>query len=284
MQFSIFDIIWLFFLFSTLVPLLQHKYLEVQRYMTIKKIEDQRKSRVIVMIHRQETYSFLGIPFSRFIDIEDSESILRAIRFTPPKMAIDIIIHTPGGLVLAAEQIARALVRHTAPVTVFIPHYAMSGGTLISLAGDKIVMDENAVLGPLDPQLGEYPAVSIIAAVRQKPIKEIADKTLILGDVAKKAIDQVNQRIFSLLEQNGLKIEEAKRIANFLSSGTWTHDYPIEYEEAKQVGLPVETGLPDEIYDLMDHYPQATNRQPSVSYIPIPYQREPDREKKYAKR
>ena len=252
--------------------------------MIIKKLEDKRKSRVIVMIHRQETFSFLGIPFSRFIDIEDSESILRAIRFTPKNLPIDIIVHTPGGLVLAAEQIARALVKHKAPVTIFIPHYAMSGGTLIALAGDKIVMDENAVLGPLDPQLGEYPAVSIIAAVKQKPIKEIADKTLILGDVAKKAIDQVNQTIVSLLAQNGTKIEEAKRIANLLSSGTWTHDYPIEYEEAKQIGLPVETDLPDEIYDLMDHYPQATNRRPSVSYIPIPYQREPDREKKYAKR
>jgi len=54
----------------------------------------------------------------------------------------------PGGLVLAAEQIAPALRRHSGTVTVFVPRYAMSGGTLIALAADEIVMDPNAVLGP----------------------------------------------------------------------------------------------------------------------------------------
>lgn len=232
------------------------------------------------MIHREETFSFLGIPFSRFIDIEDSESILRAIRFTPKNLPIDIILHTPGGLVLASQQIAKALVKHEAPVTVFIPHYAMSGGTLIALSGDKIFMDENAVLGPLDPQVGEYPAVSILEAIKQKPIHKIEDKTLILGDVSKKGIAQINKLTASLLELNGVKEEKAKRIADILSSGVWTHDYPIEYEEAKNIGLSVEAGLPEEIYDLMDHYPQASNRRPSVSYIPIPYPKTPDKGRK----
>ena len=72
------------------------------------------------------------------------------------------ILHTPGGLVLASEQIAQALLRRTGRVTVFVPHYAMSGGTLIALAADEIVMDPNAVLGPVDPQIGEYPAASIM--------------------------------------------------------------------------------------------------------------------------
>ena len=36
-------------------------------------------------------------------------------------------VDTPGGLVLAATQIARAIQGHKGKVTVFVPHYAMSG-------------------------------------------------------------------------------------------------------------------------------------------------------------
>ena len=74
--------------------------------------QQQRKSRVIALIHRQETVSLFGVPVSSFIDIEDSEAVLRAIRLTPPDQPIDLVLHTPGGLVLAAEQIAHALVEH----------------------------------------------------------------------------------------------------------------------------------------------------------------------------
>ena len=149
------------------------------------------------MIHRQETLSLLGIPFRRFIDIEDSEQILRAIRMTPADMPIDLILHTPGGLVLASDQIAYALKRHPGRVTVIVPHYAMSGGTLVALAADEILMDPDAVLGPVDPQLGNplrgaWPAASILAALEQ-PNPNRDDETLILGDIARKAIAQVRR-------------------------------------------------------------------------------------------
>jgi len=274
MGFSLFDIFWIFILISSLTPMLRQRFLEAQRQMLMRRIEIKRKSRLITMIHRQEALSFLGIPFSRYISIEDSEQVLRAIRLTPDDMPIDIVLHTPGGLVLAAEQIAHALVRHKAPVTVFIPHYAMSGGTLIALAADKIVMDENAVLGPVDPQLGEYPAVSILSVLERKDINEIDDRTLILADVARKALTQVNARVKTLLTSNGLDEERAETLADQLSCGKWTHDYPITCEEAKKMGLPVEEGLPQEIYALMSLYPQPAQRRPSVQYIPVPYRRD----------
>jgi ClpP class serine protease len=122
------------------------------------------------------------VPLARYIDIEDSEAILRAIRLTSTDMPIDLIVHTPGGLVLAAEQIAHALLRHRAPVTIFVPHYAMSGGTMLALACDQIVMDPNAVLGPVDPQLGPFPAASILEVVARKPVAQVSDETLGDGD------------------------------------------------------------------------------------------------------
>ncbi len=282
MNISIIDLLFILFFIFTIVPILQYRYLEFQRFSLIKQLEQKRKSRVIVLIHRQEVFSFLGLPFSRFIDIEDSESILRAIRLTPVDTPIDMIVHTPGGLVLASEQIAKALIKHQAKVTIFIPHYAMSGGSLIAFAGDEIVMDENAVLSPLDPQIGEYPAVSLLNVLKQKPMKNIDDKTLVLADVAKKGLKQVCEAIVDILVGNNMKKERAVEIANLLSSGQWTHDYPIDYEIAKRIGLPVQVGLPGEIYQLMELYPQSSGRRPSVQYIPVPYSPEPERRKQTA--
>jgi len=129
---SLFDFFWFLLLLMSLIPMFKQQKIEVLRLKIIRDFEMKRKSRLITMIHRQETFSFLGLPVSRYINIEDSEQILRAIRLTPDDMPIDLVLHTPGGLVLAAEQIAEALRKHPAKVTVFIPHYAMSGGTLIA--------------------------------------------------------------------------------------------------------------------------------------------------------
>ncbi|GMU96699.1 MULTISPECIES: ATP-dependent Clp protease proteolytic subunit [Ignavibacterium] len=267
------SLFWIFIMLSSLQPLLRKKMLESARIKLLEKIEQKRNSRVIAFIHRQETMSFLGFPLMRYIDINDSEEILRAIKLTDKSIPIDIILHTPGGLVLASEQIANALKKHPAKVTVFVPHYAMSGGTLIALAADEIVMDENAVLGPLDPQLGQKPAASVLKILEQKPIDKISDETLILADLAKKAIEQIKTLIVSLLKDK-MDLQKAESIANILSTGKWTHDYPITVDQARELGLNVSTEMPEEVYQLMALYPQSAQARPSVEYIPTPRTKE----------
>jgi ClpP class serine protease len=264
------QIIWAIFLLSLFQPVLQRKMLEAARVRLFRELERRRGTRVISMIHRQESMALFGFPILRYIDIEDSEEVLRAIRLTPPDMPIDFLIHTPGGLVLASEQIALALRAHRAKVTVFVPHYAMSGGTLVALAADEIVMDPNAVLGPVDPQLGEYPAASILQVVQRKDVNQIDDRTLILADVAEKAQRQVRNLLEKILADK-MSTEPASELAEILSDGRWTHDYPITVDEARMLLLPIQTELPREIYNLMDLYPQPAQRRPSVEYIPIPY-------------
>jgi ClpP class serine protease len=211
---------------------------------------------------------------ARFIDIQDSEQILRAIQLTDKNVPIDLILHTPGGLVLAAEQIATALCRHDARVTVFVPHYAMSGGTLIALAADEIIMDSNAVLGPVDPQIGQMPAVSILKVLDQKPIHEIDDQTVILADISRKAIRQVYNTVLRISKEN-YPDEQAEFLAKTITSGQWTHDYPISVQEAQELGMKVSTEMPREVYQLMSLYPQSNPRRPSVEYIPVPYPTRP---------
>src|SRR3989304_2323155 len=222
---SLRGLVWLaFFVVIIIIPYWQQASLERTRQRLIDGLGQARNSRVITLIHREESISLLGFPVVKYIDLEDSEEILRAIRMTDKSVPIDLVLHTPGGLVLAAEQIARALANHPAKVTVFVPHYAMSGGTLIALAANEIVMDENAVLGPVDPQLGQEPAASILRVVEQKDKNEIEDKTLIMADIAAKAINQVKNTIANLLKDN-MDEEKSKNIAEVLTSGKWTHDY-----------------------------------------------------------
>ena len=210
-----------------------------------------------------------GVPFYRFIDIDDSEAVLRAIRQTPADTAIDLLLHTPGGLVLASEQIAHAVRAHPGKVAVLVPHYAMSGGTLIALAADEILMDDSAVLGPVDPQLGDLPAAALVRVVSKKPVERLDDRTLIMADVAEKALRHMKQVVRDLVGDR-LDADRAETIAEELAGGHYTHDDPITVTEATAFGLPVSTGLPREAYELMELYPQEGRRRPSVQFVPLP--------------
>src|SRR3954453_23702386 len=122
---TILDIFWLFLILSSLQPVVAQRYLAGRGTLALRALEQRNHSRGITLIHRKEAFSFLGIPFGGYIDIDDSEQVIRAIELTGAAVPIDLVLHTPGGLVLAAEQIAGALARHAAPVTVYVPHYAM---------------------------------------------------------------------------------------------------------------------------------------------------------------
>jgi ClpP class serine protease len=265
------DLLWFFFILSSLQPVFQQRLLAYQRTQALRALEKRNHSRGVTLIHRREGFALLGIPFGGYIDIDDSEAVIRAIEMTAREVPIDLILHTPGGLVLAAEQIAAALAAHPAPVTVYVPHYAMSGGTLIALAADRIVMAPSAVLGPVDPQIGDMPVASILAVVEQKDRNELDDHTLVLADVGRKAQHQVAAFTERLLGGH-LEPDAARELARALSIGLWTHDFPIEAELAQKLGLPVSTDLPDEVRLLMGLYPQTRGRRPSVEYLPGPYE------------
>jgi len=269
------DLFWLFFIFTAVQPALQRRMLESARIRLMQRIERKYNVRIITLIHRQETMSFLGFPLMKYIDMHDSEAVMRAIRLTDKDTPIDLVLHTPGGLALAATQIARALRKHSAKTRVIVPHYAMSGGTLIALAADEIVMDENAVLGPIDPQLGQHPAASVLKVLDQKSLDHVDDETLIEADLARKAIAQLEALVTELL-RGRMPPEQAKSVAETLASGKWTHDYPITAEAAQELGLKVSCDMPEEYYHLMNLYPQPLRQSATVQYLPEPVRKRVD--------
>src|SRR5262247_54351 len=267
MTFDFSTLIWLLIALMALQPVLTARWSAIKRAQAIRVIERKRGTRVITMIHRQEKRSLFGFSVSRHIDLEDAQTIIAAIKDTPKDRPIDLIVHTPGGLVLAAMQIARAIEAHPGKVTVFVPVYAMSGGTLIALAADEIVLGEFSVLGPIDPQIAGFPAASIVRVRQSKPIEHIFDLTLVLADMSEKALAQVKRGAVELLTPR-LDQASAEKLAEKLAGGHWTHDYALTAQEAGELGLPVTVGMPTGVLDLMKLYPQPVQRS-GVEFLPI---------------
>jgi ClpP class serine protease len=267
--------VWVIFLFLTILyPRLQQTMLQNARSAALKNLGKKRGTNVVSLIHRQETLSLFGLPISRYIDIDDSEDLLRVIRMTPDDQPIDLIIHTPGGIALAAMQVAFALKDHKGKTTVMVPHYAMSGGTLIALAADEILMDPHAVLGPVDPQIGTqkgtYSASSILKVVERKKTDEIDDETLYLAEEARKAIDQMKDAVGKLIGDK-YPPERVEKIIEDLATGKYTHDFPITSEVVCELlGQCAKNELPKEVYLLMNLYKMGQQqRRPSVEYVPM---------------
>lgn len=243
------DLLWLWMVLGfTILPAVRQFLASMHRKMLIAKLERERGTKVITMIHRQGS-GLLGALFMRYINLDDSERMMREIRAAGDK-PIDLLVHTPGGLVIAAEQIARVLHAHKAGVTVVVPQYAMSGGTLLALAADQILMDEHAMLGPIDPQLNGSPASSFMRVLREKEINAVQDQTIMMADMSEKATRQV-QAIAARLLQSKLGAERADEVATILTEGRWTHDYPLHVEELQELGLPVSTQIPAEFWQLL---------------------------------
>ena len=221
------------------------------RQRIIEELERERGTRVITMIHKKELWSEPG--HEPEIGIEDTETTLQKMRKIPPETPVDFIIHTPGGYALAAQMMAMAIKFHPSKVTVMVPFYAMSGGSLMSLAAGEIRMEKYSVLGPVDPQIptpdGMYPAGSIATLVKTKPIQNITDRMVIMSDVANLEIENAKAFVIWLL-QDKMDKEQAERVADFLARGYMSHATPITLDVARALGLNVVEGIPDKVYEL----------------------------------
>ncbi len=255
------------FLFLLIYPQLQLRSARRRRLGGIKKMEEKWGTKILTMIHRKEAISMFGLPVYQYIDVEDAEEILRGIREAKDK-PVDLILHTPGGQLHASIQIAKALKNHTAKTRVFVPHYSMSGGTIIALAANEIIMDKDASLGPIDPQVGDFlrgvfPAPSWLHVAAKKGL-EADDVTLMMGDISEKVLNFMRKEVDGLLEGKFKDRDKQKEVVEKLIGGEMVHSQFISAQDAKGLGLAVSTELPPEIHEFMKCYRTV---RPNVEYL-----------------
>jgi ClpP class serine protease len=221
------------------------------RQSIIEDLERERGTKVITMIHKKELWTEPGEDSE--IGIEDTVKVLMEFQKTPKDKPIDMIIHTPGGYAVAAQMMAMAIKFHPAKVTVMVPFYAMSGGSLMSLAAGEIRMEKYSVLGPVDPQIptpgGMHPAGALATLMKTKPIQTISDKMVILAESGNLEIENAKAFVMWLLEGKMDK-QQAESVADFLARGYMAHATPITLDVARSLGLNVVEGVPDKVYEL----------------------------------
>jgi ClpP class serine protease len=273
---SVGDIFWFFFMFTALQPVLRQRMLEAMRTRKIARLEKKRNSRVILLVHRQETMRFLGFPLARYIDINDSEEVLRANQMTDGEVPLDMWSFTlPAGWFWRRS-------RSRKPFATTNPRSPSSCRTtpcrearLLRSRPTKssCASTPSSALSIRNSEIRRPRPCS--RSSEQKPVAEIDDQTLIRADIGRKAIAQVKQAAAGLLQRT-LPTDRAEALAEKLATGTWTHDYPIWATTAKELGLPVRTDMPNEVLDLMSLYPQPVRAQGGggVEYLPAPRQRE----------
>jgi len=186
------------------------------------------------------------------------ETAINEIQAKTDNRKLLLLVNSPGGLVQSSYKIARALRKTFKEITVFVPHIAASGGTLLALAGNTIVMGMMSQLSPLDPQAkvedGAVSANSVVDAhefvtrlfddvsVEDAPYsyKTLADKCdgVDIRD-ALASLSLMEEYILEILEDCGYSNQECKKISHNIVRGFKTHDEVINLDKAKKLGLNV---------------------------------------------
>ena len=101
------NVLWIFILLASLAPMVKQRVLDSERFRLMRKVEEKARfarDRADSPPGKHVLFRISQLPAT--LTSQDSEEIMRAVKMTDSKIPIDIILHTPGGLVLAAEQIA----------------------------------------------------------------------------------------------------------------------------------------------------------------------------------
>lgn len=165
-----------------------------------------------------------------------------------------MLVNSPGGTISSSYKVARTLRKSFKNIVVFIPHIAASGGALIALTGNKIVMGMMSQITPLDPQLSGVPALSVVrgfqyvteltknvseedASLLQKGLAQKCDAVQI--DVAINAIRMVEAYAREILELAEYPKQDIETIAHQLCWEFKLHEEVIHFDQAKMMNIKV---------------------------------------------
>ncbi|WP_417497363.1 SDH family Clp fold serine proteinase [Maricaulis sp.] len=213
----------------------------------IEAFQRARGSVVLRVVHH--------LPYE-YVDEHTAIEAIDALRAAGPDAPVDIILHTPGGLLHAAQQILHALKHHRGRKTAFIPYSAWSAGTMIALACDEIVLGSSAVIGPIDPQLGGLPAPLLAELLDDKSNDRINDQMLVIAKMAKQAVKEAKEFACDYVNPAHNGGNESCALTNELIGSGRNHQAPIMPQEAIAMGLNVSMQMPEPLYQVCQPPPE----------------------------
>jgi len=224
-------------------PVLGRVYLKYIM-MKVKRITGKN---AIVMKHT--TSGFFSQSMIDSNTLNDIETAVRSFKGKP----FDIILHTPGGYVFYAQLLSKAIRSYGGNVRALIPFYAMSGGTMLALSCNEIVMGNFACIGPVDPQLG-----GLFSAGSAKSWKEVIrrkgrkanDSTIQYAYAGEQYTKTIRSDIKKLLESRIEDSEQLEKTVDILTDGTLEHAYQLDISRLADIGISV-TPMDYELQELL---------------------------------
>ncbi len=210
--------------------------------------------------------TFIGLP-----DEFGVEALVKELKDANVSKAY-LLVNSPGGAMDSSYKIARAIRMCLKEITTFVPHIAASGGTLLALIGNEMVMGPMSHITPLDVQIA-YKGPNISAATFMRffqrasewfeketpeeapyPKRALADKLdpFLMEEWTGLMQTQI-EYVEEILELAGYK--KYKQIAQQLVMMFPTHEYVITPEKAKEIGLNVKGSAQyQKIWDVMRYW------------------------------
>lgn len=228
----------------------------------LKELSEKTQRNVIIYASRWTT----GDVPANIISItdEDLQAFMEAIHGLKGDK-LDLILHTGGGSAEATDAIVTYLRQKFTDIRAIIPQAAMSAGTMLALAADKIIMGKHSFIGPIDPQFILNTQVGVQAVPAQaimeqfkKAQKDCADNPKNLNSwlpmlsqygpallvQCQNQIDFGKDLVKTWLGNYMFKAEDGKQaeeISEFLSNhdNFKTHGKHISINQAKEIGLKI---------------------------------------------
>ncbi len=195
------------------------------------------------------------------IDFDEAFEAVAQIRDAHKRSHVVVVLHTLGGYSRPAHMIASAIKERNKNsvlgkgnrTIVYVPYLALSGGTIIALAADKIVMGTNAELGPIDPIMGGFQASALRDLRKLKSPDAIGDFTMLLSIEAEKYWEYAKKVARELTNEIHRKRgDDPNSVPDELIEGRTSHSHTLLPAEAKDLGLNVTTDCPREVFELVD--------------------------------
>jgi hypothetical protein len=129
------------------------QWLQTKQYEWLQKLSEKRGGRNVLFYASGFLQKPQAAPIFQQIAFEDINGFMSTMYQMDWSTELTLMLHTPGGITNATETIVEYLHQKFSNIEVIIPTYAMSAGTMISLASNKVIMGRQSQLGPIDPQM-----------------------------------------------------------------------------------------------------------------------------------